>query len=132
MNPIIRKATSKDIKSVFELNKKCLPIYYSQSDYNQLLLLPNYSILVAEINNKLVGYMVIKFSKEIKNVHILSIGICENHRSHGIGTKLIESIGSIGSIDIGCDNITLFVHVENEKGINFYKKNGFVQTEYIA
>ena len=130
MNAIIRKAIIYDTTSISELNKKCLPIYYSYVEYLLLITSPTYLVLVAEINNEIIGYMVGEFHSSNKNFHILSIGVDDKVRSKGIGTYLINKL----IIDIKekkYDNITLFVHDENEKAIKFYIKNDFVKIEHL-
>jgi len=128
MNTKIRKAALGDIQSIYDLNKQCLPIYYSYLEHAMLLLSSSYLILVVERKNKIIGYMIGEFND--KNFHILSIGIDNKFRSKGIGSLFIKEL--IKFIKEKCDNITLIVHVENTKGISFYEKNGFNETEHLV
>lgn len=148
MNVTIRKASTNDITNILELNKKCLPIYYSYFEYLVLMMSSTYLISVAEIDNKIIGYMVgefhplsegvtenvknehFLFHDSNKNFHIMSIGVDDKVRNKGVGTLLITKL--IDYIKGKYDNITLFVHDENEKAIQFYIKNGFVKISHLS
>lgn len=130
MNTKIRKATMSDIQSIYDLNKQCLPIYYSYLEHAMLLLSSSYLVLVAERKSKIIGYMIGEFNESDRNFHILSIGVDNKFRSKGIGTFFIKEL--INFIKKKYDNVTLIVHVENTKGIQFYEKNGFNKIEHLV
>jgi len=125
MEIFIRKADINDIYRIQDLNKKCLPIFYSSFEYLTMIMMSEYIILIAELNNIIIGYLVGELSKE--NFHILSFGVDNLHRNKGIGAVIIKKL--IDLIKNECQNITLYVHVENIKAINFYEKNGFEKIE---
>ena len=123
---IIRQATIFDIPNLAELNKECLPIYYDYFQHLSFIMSSSNLVLVVEHKRKqqLIGYLIGEYNyNNTNNFHILSIGVLEKYRSKGIGKKLIDNIN--------INNITLYVHDLNEKGINFYKKNGFTITKYM-
>ena len=49
-----------------------------------------YIILIAELNNIIIGYLVGELSKE--NFHILSFGVDNLHRNKGIGAVIIKKL----------------------------------------
>lgn len=129
MSISIRRGDIQDVYNISELNKKCLPIYYSQMECFMTILSLKYIVLVAEMNNKLVGYMIGELNPDKKNYHIMSIGVDEIYRSIGIGSLLLTYVTNI--IKKECNNITLYVHTENTKGVQFYEKNGFDNIETL-
>ena len=129
MNIETRIANMSDLNILHELNKACLPIYYSKLDYAYMLFMTNkYICMLANYNGLICGYLVAEYNIN-KNVHILSFGVCESHRNKGIGKKLINDL-----IDIVKENyqeLSLNVHVENTGGIEFYKKMGFAKAKLL-
>ena len=118
----IRQATISDASSIYELNKECLPIYFSLLEHISLILAPFFLVIVAERNNgEIIGYMIGQY--ETDNFHIYSIGVSNKYRRKGIGKMLIDYLVTNHNNDY--KSITLNVHDLNESGINFYKKNGF-------
>ncbi|MCJ7636385.1 MAG: GNAT family N-acetyltransferase [Nitrososphaeraceae archaeon] len=123
---IIRQANCLDVSTLTELNKECLPVYYSQFQHLYNILSPYHLVLVVEAKNKLIGYLIGEHND--KNFHILSIGVQEKYRSKGIGKHLLDYLTNNLP---DCNNITLYVHDINDKGINFYIKNNFKKVEHI-
>lgn len=122
---MIRQACVTDLFNITILNKKCLPISYSEFQNLWHILSPNYVVIVYEDNNELLGYLI--GSNNNDNIHILSIGVLANYQSKGIGKKLLDYIKNENKPI----TITLYVHELNEKAINFYKKNNFKRISYI-
>lgn len=120
----IRIAGLNDISTIYELNKSCLPIYYSYFDYAFMLLSPGNLVLLAEYNNIASGYLVGEYNSSSNSFHILSFGVHTSVRNKGIGRKLIEFL-IIQIRKIKYSEITLNVHVENVGGIAFYEKLNF-------
>ena len=120
MNIETKVASLNDINILHELNKSCLPIYYSKFDYGYMLLFTNkYLILLGLYNGLICGYLVAEYNYN-DNVHILSFGVFEDYRNKGIGRKLIEDL--VLYIKESYREITLHVHVENQGGIKHLSK----------
>lgn len=126
MNVSIRNGIMNDKKDLFELNKKCLPIYYSEFEHFYMLISKEYITIVVEFDKKLIGYLIGKINNV--NFHILSIGIDENYRNKGIGSLIIQKLQN-DLLKTQNETISLYVHMENEIAIKFYKKNGFHKKE---
>ena len=121
----IRVAQVDDINDIYNLNKECLPIYYSYFEHLLYLMSATNLVLVAVTpENNITGYLIGEYRQENSNFHIFSIGTSEKYRSQGIGKMLINYLVT-KSIIKNCNNITLNVHDLNERGISFYKKNKF-------
>jgi ribosomal protein S18 acetylase RimI-like enzyme len=120
----IRVASAFDTGSIFELNKKCLPIYYTLLEHVLYTMSTTNLVLVAENKNKeIVGYLIGEYKKN--NFHIGSIGTSKKHRSKGIGKMFIDYLINNHNEYNKYTDITLNVHDLNDKGIRFYKKNKF-------
>ncbi|QKF94607.1 acetyltransferase GNAT [Fadolivirus algeromassiliense] len=125
----IRRAEINDSINLSELNKKCLPIYYTPIECMLVTLSLQYIVLVAEENNKLIGYIIGQINPKEENYHIMSIGIDLDYRNKGIGTMLINNV--IELLKSQLNNITLYVHTENINAVKFYEKNGFTTIETL-
>lgn len=84
--------------------------------------------LIAEVDNKIVGYARC-IGKELSRFrHQAEFGICilKNYWGYGIGKQLISNIVDWAD-NAGIEKITLTVVEENTKAINLYKQYGFVE-----
>lgn len=86
----------------------------------------NSEILVAEENNKLVGYLFAIGGNTIKNKHCayIVIGISAENRGRGVGTRLFVELER-WAIDHGIHRLELTVITENIAGIKLYERAGF-------
>ena len=120
----IRKAGFTDIYNIYCCNKEVLPLHYSIEEYFFFLLASsNKELLVAEINDELVGYLFAEYDGSF--LHIMSFGIYPKYRRYGIGTKLINTTKNIAKTQKNINALSLNVHADNKEGIIFYDKNGF-------
>lgn len=113
---------------------KTLPEHYSDYFYESLLAELPESFLVAEINRKLVGYIMCKieygfsnFKKLgfVKKGHVVSVAVLEEHRKKGIGRALAEE-AVIGIKYKKADELYLEVRCSNSDAVKLYEKIGFV------
>ena len=90
---------------------------------------------IAEIENKIVGYFTAA-KKEIPGYRLVVVAdlenlvVDENFRNQGIGKKLVDSFTSWAK-SIGVDRVSVNVFSGNEKGIKFYKRQGFLLFESV-
>ncbi|MHA1667611.1 MAG: GNAT family N-acetyltransferase [Candidatus Heimdallarchaeaceae archaeon] len=88
-------------------------------------------VYVAEKSGRIVGFLYgyIKnqtgFFKRRKVAHISDIVVKKEFRNQGIGSALFEKFEREFAFEHQAEDMTLFVHVKNEKAIEFYKKIGF-------
>ena len=132
-NTKIRFATSKDIAEVISINFKTLPEHYSNSFFMELLLDSPETFVVAENNNKIIGYImcrieygfsVIKKMSLARKGHVVSFAVLEEYRGKGIGKKLVEQ--SIEGMKIKkCNESYLEVRTDNIPAIKLYENLGF-------
>ena len=132
-NCIIRRCDPSDIIPVMEINLKTLPEHYSDYFYESLLAELPEAFIVAEVEKKLVGYIMCKieygfsnFNKLgfVKKGHVVSVAVLPEHRNKGIGKALVEE--SIAGVKLKkSDELYLEVRCSNTDAIRLYEKLGF-------
>jgi len=133
-NCVIRRCDPSDIIPVMEINLKTLPEHYSDYFYESLLAELPEAFLVAEVEKRLVGYIMCKieygfsnFKKLgfVKKGHVVSIAVLPDNRQKGIGRALVEE--SIMGVKLKkSDELYLEVRCSNNEAIKLYEKIGFV------
>lgn len=98
---------------------------WSEASFLSELYSPRSIALLAEIKNKVVGYICINYFEE--EAQLLDLAVHPDFRRCGIGQMLLNS--AIGDVKkTGCKNIFLEVRESNSDSIRFYEKAGFSQT----
>ncbi len=136
---VIRRCDPSDLIPVMEINMKTLPEHYSDYFYESLLAELPESFLVAEVNGKLVGYIMCKteygfsnFKKLgfVKKGHVVSVAVLEEQRKKGIGRALIEEANA-GTKIKKADELYLEVRCSNNEAVRLYEKIGFIIKQRI-
>ncbi|ENN95770.1 ribosomal-protein-alanine acetyltransferase [Methanocaldococcus villosus KIN24-T80] len=126
---IIRKFTSKDLEDVEAIEKEAFKHPYP----TQLLLglWINYPdcFYVAEVNNKVVGYIV--GMMDWGNGHIVSLAVKKEYRRRGIGSLLLKTLENYYFNVAKCNYIVLEVRVSNIAARKFYYKMGYRDRKLI-
>ena len=136
---IIRRAEQSDLIPVMEINLKTLPEHYSDYFYESLLAEIPEAFIVAEINDRIAGYIMCKteygfsnFKKLgfVKKGHVVSVAVLDEFRRKGIGRSLVEE--SINGIRMrNCDEFYLEVRCSNNEAVHLYERLGFVIRQQI-
>jgi len=103
-----------------------------QTYFSNLVSDPNSYCLIAEENNKAVGYLVAS-SKEIsyrksRCAELQNMGVSPDYRSKGIGSMLIQECLEWAKKE-GYQKVYVSAYFGNIDAIKFYKKNGFVEMD---
>lgn len=139
----IRDCEDKDIKAVIGLLHELKDVASIDNDFlegdlvkifEELKRKPEiYLNLVAEINEKVVGFISVIFYKtffhKAGTALINEFIIRSNHRGKGIGKLLIESAKE-EAIKRGMDELEVGTEISNKDAQYFYKKCGFNE-EYV-
>ncbi len=129
----IRRCEDKDLPSVIDINMAALPEHYSDYFFESILKELPEAFIVAEIDGKIVGYIMCKiefgfsnFRKLgfVKKGHVVSVAVLEEHRGKGLGKALMLE-GINGVIQRKADEIYLEVRVSNTGAIKMYEKLRF-------
>jgi [ribosomal protein S18]-alanine N-acetyltransferase len=116
-----------------DINLIALPEHYSDYFFESILRELPEAFIVAELNDRIVGYIMCKiefgFSNYrklgfVKKGHVVSVAVLEQDRGKGIGKALMLE-GISGVMGRKSDEIYLEVRVSNESAIKMYEKLGF-------
>ena len=130
---IIRRCEDRDLSSVVNINMVTLPEHYSDYFFESLLRELPEAFIVAEVDDRVIGYIMCKiefgfsnFRKLgfVKKGHVVSVAVLEQHRGKGIGKALMLE-GINGVISRKSDEIYLEVRISNTQAIRMYQKLGF-------
>lgn len=144
---VIRKATLDDLETIQQLNYKLfvlesnnfddtLIVDWSLSDDGKEYFISSINddiTLVAVVNNKIVGYIIGSLDTEgsynsIKQAELNNMYVLEEYRSIGVGGKLFDELKRL-FIENGMQEVKVVANCKNVKAVNFYKKNGFSESE---
>jgi [ribosomal protein S18]-alanine N-acetyltransferase len=110
-----------------------LPEHYSDYFFESLLRELPEAFIVAEVDDKVIGYIMCKiefgfsnFRKLgfVKKGHVVSVAVFDQHRGKGIGKALMLE-GINGVLSRKSDEIYLEVRVSNIQAIRMYQRLGF-------
>ena len=140
---IIDTAEKSDLESMSKLLEQLFSIEldFSVDEHKQkrglklLLDNENASVLVARDNGKVVGMCSLQFvisTSEGCRVAILEdLIVDEAYRGNGIGLKLLRAAGDYCKVH-GITRITLLADKDNFKAIDFYRFNGWKESNCIV
>ena len=142
-NVIIRKASLEDLSIIQQLNNSLFKL--EKENYDSTLvndwplseegkeyfldLINNHYVIVAELDNNVVGYLAGSIEEkgsyvEIQYGEINNMFIDDKYRGNGIGKLLINNFKEYcKSKEIS--NIKVVASYKNKNAIEFYRKNGF-------
>jgi ribosomal protein S18 acetylase RimI-like enzyme len=141
---MIRNAVDADINAIIGLWQEMMDFHIERSDLYQIkpdarkiysnylkdvLISPEYVLLVYEVENKVIGYLIATESDEPPVYEgtvglILEISVTEKHRNKGIGEELVTEIEKY-FLNKGIIRIECMVSDFNEISKKFWFKHGY-------
>lgn len=119
----IEKASSKDAKELFELEKELFAKEnYPLTRASFIYHIRNNLLHVAKIDGKIVGYALTLIKR--KTPKLYSIGVAKEQRGNKISEIILKSIEKELK-SLGFASLLLEVRVDNEAALSLYKKRGF-------
>ena len=122
MNFIYVNMQAKHLDEVAELDRQCFTLFWSRNLFESELNNPNAYYIVAQCEDKTVGYCGIQ--TVAGEGSITNVAVLPEYRNRGIASALFERIISYGK-EKNLDFITLEVRESNINAIKIYEKFGF-------
>lgn len=89
-------------------------------------------LYVAKLNGFVVGYVLTSMKEKSLPTQVLrkvflidELCVDKSFRGHGIGTQIIEDVRALARA-FGCTDLQLNVYPQNDDGVGFYQKCGFM------
>ncbi len=136
---VIRRFEQKDLGSIMEINRTCLPENYSASFFLDIHMKCPEGFLVALKGDQVVGYIMCRLERSFSEIsrfrlakkgHIVSIAVLPEHRRKGLATRLVSE-ATKGLIDREAEECFLEVRISNRPAQELYKRLGFQESRRI-
>lgn len=125
VNVRVRRANDNDLDAIYEVETLSFKNPYPRTLLEFYLNLHNDLFLVAEVNNRVVGYIIGVIRWRIIG-HILSIAVHPEFRRRGIGSKLLME-EELMMKSKGVKVVRLEVRKSNEPAIRMYTRLGYLK-----
>lgn len=124
---------------MMQINMKTLPENYPEYFFHQLYDRYPEAFLVAEVNGKIVGYIMCRMEsgvssfglRWVKKGHIVSVAVLPSHRRQGVATQLISQAVEAMATKYDAKEVILEVRVTNTPAISLYQKLGFIKARNL-
>lgn len=127
----IRKATISDLSDILIIERLCFnEEAFSKRQFSYLISKARGIFYVAESDSFILGYISLLQRANSKGIRIYSIAVHPMSRDLRIGQKLFDAGREFAKRE-ELQYISLEVRTDNTAAINFYRKNGFVETDII-
>lgn len=132
-NIIIRPMTIDDVDEVYRVEEDCFVDPWSKDSIRKELKNNLARYLVAQLDNKIVGYVGVWFV--VDEGHITNVAVHSDYRGKKIGDRLVKEM-----VELCKENnlvaMTLEVRASNTVAQNLYRKYGFkmggIRKEYYS
>lgn len=134
-----RRFKPSDLEDVIRINRECLPENYTPLFFMNLYKRYPETFIVAEVNKKIVGYILCRIETGIpgfkllgitRKGHVISIAVLPKHQQKGIGYALMQE-ATRAMANYKATECYLEVREGNLPAVELYKKLGFEITRTI-
>ena len=139
VNYKFRPFKPSDLEEVIQINRDCLPENYTPLFFMNLYKRYPQAFIVAEVDKKLVGYIMCRIETGIPNFrligvtrkgHVISIAVLPKHQQKGIGYSLMLE-ATQAMTEYNAKECYLEVRASNLAAIGLYKKLGFEKSKTL-
>ncbi|MDX2493349.1 MAG: ribosomal protein S18-alanine N-acetyltransferase [Desulfuromusa sp.] len=124
-NYIIRSISESDLDAVVQIEQDCYPHPWSLQQFFQELENPVASILICEIEDKIVGYIC--YWLIVGEMQILNVATAPQVRRKGVAAQLLEQAFK-RCVSANLLSAWLEVRAANQAAITLYQRHGFKQS----
>lgn len=121
---VIRRMELRDAPQVSEIEKRAFSQPWPENEFAKAAQADNYIYLVAEHENKIIGYAGCVFAAD--EADITNIAVDETARRRGIGRKLLQCLIKQAA-EAGLAKLFLEVRTGNAPALELYRTLSFEQ-----
>lgn len=118
----IRWMIRRDMPEVLEIERQSFEFPWSDEDFVRCLRQRNCIGMVAEHDDRVVGYMIYELQKN--RIHVLNFAVAADRRRQGVGSQMVAKLVAKLSAQ-GRTRILLEVRETNLPAQLFFRANGF-------
>jgi ribosomal protein S18 acetylase RimI-like enzyme len=130
VQPTIREYRPSDFETLWKIDQVCFVrgISYTRRELASYIAGKRGFTLVAELDGKIVGFVVIEHDRQGQG-HVITIDVLPEARRSGLGSQLMTAAEE-RLRTLGCSTVFLETAVDNAAALAFYKRHGYsvVQT----
>jgi ribosomal-protein-alanine N-acetyltransferase len=115
----------RDFNEVTAIENSCFEFPWREDDFQVCLKQRNCIGMVAELDNKVVGFMIYETPKN--RIHLLNIATAPEFQKQGVATQMIQKLIS-KLTNQGRTRITMEVRESNLQALVFFRSRGFRAT----
>ncbi|MBD8006604.1 GNAT family N-acetyltransferase [Bacillus norwichensis] len=111
---------------LFEPGERKTSKEQEEQNIEKILLQSNSTIIVAEDNDRLIGFVTVLGGESSRSQHAarISVGVTEEFRGKGVATRLLKEAFR-WSKEMGLSRLGVTVMKHNERAFSLYLKMGF-------
>jgi ribosomal-protein-alanine N-acetyltransferase len=118
----IRWMIRRDMPEVMEIESECFEFPWSDEDFVRCLRQRNCIGMVAEHEDRVVGFMIYELLRT--RIHVLNFAVQEHFQRRGVGSQMIAKL--IGKLSVQRRNrIALEIRETNLAAQLFFRENAF-------
>lgn len=130
--PHIRAAKKEDFAALLSLEEICFKEEtFNKKQLQYLFFKAKSIVLVAELEGKLIGSMIVLLRNNISNARIYSLNVHPAYRRAGVGSLLMDA-GLRFLKEKGFRKVTLETGIKNIAAQNLYRSKGFIVDKTLA
>jgi [ribosomal protein S18]-alanine N-acetyltransferase len=118
----IRWMIRRDMPEVLEIEKECFEFPWLEDDFVNCLRQRNCIGMVAEHDDRVVGFMIYELHKT--RIHVLNFVVAKDYQRRGVGSQMIAKLSAKLSTQRR-SRIVLEVRETNLSAQLFFRENGF-------
>jgi ribosomal-protein-alanine acetyltransferase len=126
-NTLFRKATKADIDALVDIENCCFTEdKLTKRNFHWMLLKANADIMLAHIDDKIVGYGLLLYRRGTSLARIYSLAVLPDYRGTGLAVALLTELEQ-SVRDHECVYLRLEVRPDNARAIALYQRLGYRQ-----
>ncbi len=125
MNLNVRVATLADMPALLALEQQCFALdRLNQRNFHWMLARANACLMVAESDQRLLGYALLLFHRGTSMARLYSLAVAPDSRGLGLGQRLLSEAEAV-AVAHACAYLRLEVRLDNPAAIALYEALGY-------